>query len=713
MSEYIPEKDVFAEIVSNLQRESLDPETEDVKNAIHEVQNILKMQGEITAHEASELSKALRQETQALYALDFLITGKARLLDDDEETVAILREGKDSGFAMLQPDQVSGNDVHGDYYSFYRQQCEISEITVDPVNFDDLSDDEEATGLYHVVYTVTVYDEKTGEEVYAIIHAEDLENIEPTEPSLSKRINDFTRNYPELAEQLSDFNGNYSDDKRSLKKLRDFTLQLDISKYPFRSTQRRDEIHEIISDILWNRWELDKVLYKIKFKGHMLGMGENGTFIPHFQENRIDIFGEIIDCSIQPSAAEGGVIEYTIWVDIMAPAPEFDGGSQLYRMPLQSIYSLERLRNPNLFSTQHLREESPVKHYTISNVPSPQEAPSAVNDEESDDSIDTTFETKIPPSETELEQYLTTVESLWQEVRSTCSQSFATYEEASEVRQTIANRIKMFVDQNEAFLLNVPLEFSGKCIEYVDSVTGSKNPDGTKTVDLKNIAVHTDDSMAIRQGDFLVKFAVEVETQPDDQFSVTPVLIFNDPSNAARLSISPQHSNSKSPSCHVSVVTEFAVHLAKDGNVEIPLLSRLQNCRNVLGKIAVAEPELIHLPEYLSDIKELIDQEDPSEYQELDSEMLQAVTEAIADNESAASLTTEALATILGSRIVDIVGGSYKEGELMPQRRIQGRLISVIESAPKVDKCEPTLVIDATDQQMYYVPISAVEMFRF
>lgn len=728
MTERVPDRS-FDDIAELLRTEMHDPHGEALKSIILKAQRELDELGEITESTADRIANDLNDELDELVGEEFYVTGRARIYSENADKR--IEDGIDKGYEAFHPRHALTDSLGDTYYPLNRQRCRFDFVTVEPADgeFDPDSDDEATRFRIECQLSVLRDDQAhipgaNGLDIS--VFADDLETLEPVEPSLAKREAMLRQNYPAVAAQLESLPEELFDDKDSLAMLKKFRLKLDHGAYPYNRLDQRSEVLETASDILWDRLILDHAVYKIRFKGKIYGAAASVGYAIHKQKNPTDLYGTAIGAmmlNLSKDSNRAAINEYHPCLVLSAPAPDFYGGDHIYILPITSISQMTSIRNQPIFSDEMRQMNSlagPSDRLEPVDGPREQSSQSDVGEFSNESlTIPINYEASPLPPEELLAQYLESYQQIWAEIRQKCDVRFKNSDEARALQREIQGILFAFCRQYRDILTAVDMEFSGECVEYVETMPGvmeSAERGEAPSLNLSAVEVQQGDALTVRHGNGTGKLIVNLNEhylpQGGMEYSVTPFMFFHDKTAGASFSLVPAGADFSVPIYNMSIQTQFAVRMTSEGGVDIPALARMVRCREAFGRIAIEQPDVTFLPVYLSDVKDAVDAENPDVFIDLDVKLLKAVSEAILDNDTAATLTTEALSAILGQREVDLAGATYKQGKLTPARRVKGKLMGVIDSAPSTGVIEPVLVIDGNDNETYYFPLAQITRVR-
>jgi hypothetical protein len=215
--------------------------------------------------------------------------------------------------------------------------------------------------------------------------------------------------------------------------------------------------------------------------------------------------------------------------------------------------------------------------------------------------------------------------------------------------------------------------------------------------------------MTQRTGRFMGAMSVSIDSnhnEEDPEFRIRPYMFLADDGLRGTISGTPLEAPFSVGLYQMKyeVMIRFAVNLTSPGTVELTELTQTRHFNEWVARLAKEVPDKTQLPAYLADVMRDLEAELPDKLISIGTESLRAIGEQVQDSQTARLLTTEVLAGIFGERMVVLQGKIYDVKGNEQDSRLNGKLLTVLESSPSGTLVGPVFVV-LQGNELRYAPV--------
>lgn len=257
-------------------------------------------------------------------------TGRLRATEhaDDEDIFSLVGEDQFRGLSGRD------EDSRGYYYAASGFRGVPLGFDVETVHLGDQG------VLYQVVMQVGLDEDLADYAIWFTVHPEEIEFIEPYQPSIDGSEAFIAERFPELYAAIQALPDDCKDDERIRRALDDFLVSIDLSKAD--SEMGDDEVIDMIEQYISDRIGLDNCAYTVEIEGLIQGRRMDYSFVPvHYSGTlRECLMGNIRLFIVDESQNSDGPRQYRPSLELWYLTPERGGGRTPIFAPIDSVKSL-------------------------------------------------------------------------------------------------------------------------------------------------------------------------------------------------------------------------------------------------------------------------------------------------------------------------------------------------------------------------------------
>lgn len=701
MSTREEDNSLFEAIIQGLRDEKRDPIFDDVMTQVVQAEIALNRAGGTIDHATRQsvletLNTAL--ENAQLLGRPVRVTGRLRIAegiiddDDDREEMVAVALG-DMGTEQ--------RDESGAYFAVYDEMYLCGSFELESKDTTDYTGN--PMQHHRVILNLTPESEGDDASGWLVAYPDDLSEFAPDEPSHLKVEHELAEKYPELREQLDELPSDCGKDKKILRALHKFALEIDWSQYPHLPQQDRLQLLDFCERYITKRINLDTTQYRFLLKGMIVGVDGNERFIEEIEKPR-ELNARIGHVRLLETAAadDSESRVYLPMLETFAPSEERGTGDEIVYIPVLSIVGFENTRNKRLFSRE-------------TTIYSPLDQAVEVPENTASEVEPLVFETKQPANRqeelTQLEANFTKLLEVIDEVK---NRAFSSLEEAREVRDGLDEVIRKFYETMPKERILFEADGPGVLYMPLEMSVGVDDEEDEMTIELSNLVLAEGDIFSPQRGYFTGRTQTGIGPIEGNEslFGIDVQMLFAAEYSGGSLPVY----HEEIPGVPVYMLTPSKLFVVKpnlDTHIVIPELERLRKCNTAIGRVATQLPDLIFLPVYLDELRQEIESE-TSEFIDADVERLNEIGIMVGGDERGSDLVGDALAEIIGQRGVAIVGPAYDDtGKLILSGETHGQIEGIVTTQPTINVEEPMLAVVQPDGAKRFVPLSTIERFQF
>ena len=599
----------------------------------------------------------------------------------------------------------------------------------------------EHASMYRVVMQYGLDEDYEDGQVWFTSHPDDIEYMEPYQPS-REGAEEFVRtNFPEVFAAVQALPDDCRDPELIRQVLDDFSVTFDVSKAD--TTMGDDEVLDLVETYITDRLAFDNATYDAGVLGIIYGRTMRYAKVPKEYDGTLR---ELLISNVRlfptPDTAEGQtLITYRPTLETWYLVPEAQGGRTPIYIPIDSLTRLTANRPETSaypFDEDTIIQPNEQFDSNFGVRPLEQRLGEAVIDaasmtsvEHADEASDRDGEQDIPEDEKERQrQFLAELHGLHEIVRQYASSDA---EHPYPSKAAIAEDFEMINDRIETFFqrwqtdMNPVIEVIGQALRVPEATLSRVIDQESQTLDIqvRGFGVASPDVFSSAKG---ILAGADVQTgsygEDDAQHVIRAYLEFIDLGHGNN-TFTISDPDIGVPMVTINAARRFLVDLGLPAGYSLPSLdydARRSETLARTAKLDITQSSRQMLQKNLEYLAGAIDSESQTEMTEFDGvEGLRDIALAFHDNPHAMDVAADALEAILGTgRTLRIAGPFIDESaEHVLGQQILASLDGVVTEHPFLKTNEIAFVMRVSTPERsdvvarYVVPLSTLEEMAF
>lgn len=686
-----------------------------------QLEDALNREGEVPPARVQEVLAELNQSWDALWSggVSCQITGKLRPSEhaDDEGVEQLVGEAPFLGLSGRD------EDLRGSYYAahgFYGIPFGF-EVETSSLGEHDVS--------YRVLLQFGLDEDENDQLIWFTMYPDELEYIEPMQPSPEGAEAFIGEHFPALLEQIRQLPDSCGNDEQIHQALTNFTVTIDFDGVD--SDMGSEEMLDVIGQVISDRLGIDSCAYTLTVAGTIYGRDMSYRPVPKEYEGVLaqSLIGGVGLWPVDGASVSGGPVTYRPYLESWYLVPERGGGRTPIDIPVDSLVSMRGERPlEGLYPFGHdiflVPTEESDGNFMVERMSMPPahdsvrmpqtdggEASDGLGEMEYEDGMALFLEELRAMTYQLRERYFSGVYA---------SETLAS-KAADEVDATLMAFVERWSERPEAAEI---FKISGPGLIYNRAELAAKLDTESKRYDITidGISTSYDDMLAMRQGVLSGHKVSYGEVEDGEGYGVYGALSFMETMGSPRGTIADERFGMVTLGFDTN---KFClVDLSKDVEFELVALNYLRQ-RKEVSKLAATIPGEVgdKVRSHLATLVDAMEHEDAHGLKDYeDIEGLHELAATVRQHDIIADTVAQSIEMALGTgRIIWVMGAAYDQnGEPAPVEEPVGvKLEAVIARHPYVDHAEPLLILVALDtdtgklSRRLMMPLSSLEVLGY